>query len=36
MREEGLAELTKDPSGGILEVRLAELGEREIAAQTLR
>ena len=32
MREEGLAELTEDPSGEILEVRLTDLGEREMAS----
>ena len=31
MREEGLTELTEDPSGEILEVRLTDRGEREIA-----
>ena len=31
MREEGLTELTEDPSGEILEVRLTDRGEREMA-----
>lgn len=31
MREEGLTELTEDPSGEILEVRLTAQGEREMA-----
>ena len=31
MREEGLAELTEDPSGEILEVRLTDRGERALA-----
>jgi DNA-binding PadR family transcriptional regulator len=33
MREEGLAELTEDPDGEILAVRLTELGERELASR---
>ena len=31
MREEGLTELVEDPSGEILEVRLTDRGEREMA-----
>jgi len=31
MREEGLTELTEDASGEILEVRITERGEREMA-----
>lgn len=32
MREEGLTELTEDTSGEILEVRLTDQGERELAS----
>lgn len=32
MREEGLTELTEDRSGEILEVRLTDRGEREMAS----
>ncbi len=32
MREEGLTELSEDPTGEILEVRLTELGEHEMAS----
>ena len=32
MRETGLTELTEDPSGEILDVRLTDLGERELAS----
>ena len=31
MREEGLTELTENPEGEILEVRLTDRGEREMA-----
>lgn len=34
MREEGLTELTEDPEGEILAVRLTDRGEREMAART--
>ena len=34
MREEGLTELTEDPSGEILEVRVTERGEREMAGMS--
>lgn len=34
MREEGLTELTEDPAGEILEVRLTDRGERELAPAT--
>ena len=34
MREEGLTELTEDPTGEILEVRLTDRGEREMAGTT--
>lgn len=33
MREEGLTELTEDPDGEILAVRLTESGERELASR---
>lgn len=33
MSEEGLTVLTEDPAGGILEVRLTERGERELASR---
>jgi hypothetical protein len=33
MREEGLTELTEDPDGEILAVRLTERGERELASR---
>ena len=36
MREDGLTELTEDASGEILEVRLTERGEREMASHTQR
>lgn len=36
MSEDGLTELTEDESGEILEVRLTDLGEREMASQTRR
>lgn len=36
MREEGLTELTEDPEGEILEVRLTDLGERKLASQAVR
>lgn len=36
MREEGLAELTEDPDGEILDVRLTERGEREMAEMSTR
>ncbi len=32
MREEGLTELTEDPADEILEVRLTDRGEREMAS----
>lgn len=32
MREEGLTELIEDPAGEILEVRLTDRGEREMAS----
>ena len=32
MREEGLAELTEDPEGEIVEVRLTDRGEKELAS----
>lgn len=32
MREEGLAELTENPEGEIVEVRLTDRGEREMAS----
>jgi len=32
LREEGLAELKEDASGEILEVRVTDLGERELAS----
>ncbi len=34
MREEGLTELTEDPTGEILEVRLTHRGEREMASSS--
>lgn len=34
MREEGLTELTEDREGEIVEVRLTDRGERELAAST--
>jgi hypothetical protein len=36
LREEGLTELTEDPDGEILALRLTQKGERELAAQTSR
>ncbi len=36
LREEGLTELAEDASGEILEVRLTDLGEREMASQAFR
>lgn len=36
MREEGLTELTEDPDGEILDVRLTERGEREMAEMSSR
>lgn len=36
MREEGLADLTEDTSGEILEVRLTDRGEREMASLSAR
>jgi len=36
LREEGLTELTEDPDGEILTLRLTQKGERELAAQTSR
>ncbi len=35
MREEGLTELTEDPTGEILEVRLTDRGEREMASSSV-
>ncbi len=35
LREEGLTELTEDPAGEILEVRLTESGERQMASATV-
>lgn len=36
MREEGLTELTEDPEGEILDVRLTEMGERKMAETASR
>lgn len=36
MREEGLTELTEDPEGEILDVRLTEMGERRMAETSTR
>jgi len=36
LQEEGLTELTEDPDGEILTLRLTQKGERELAAQTSR
>jgi DNA-binding PadR family transcriptional regulator len=36
LRKEGLTELTEDPDGEILTLRLTQKGERELAAQTSR
>lgn len=36
MREDGLTELTEDPTGEILTVRLTERGEREMGSQNAR
>ncbi len=36
MRDDGLTDLSEDASGEILEVRLTDLGEREMASQALR
>ena len=36
MREEGLTELTEDPDGEIVALRLTQKGERELAGQTSR
>ena len=36
MREDGLTELTEDPTDEILTVRLTERGEREMGSQNAR